>query len=198
MKARTRLITLALCGAIFAAVQANAQSVSLGDLQVLLADAAPAQDTYAHEARDWGIAPLESIKSTPYHGETPTSVPGASTITTGELVALIKDTSAPPPVLVDVWDRRDHQTIPGAIWGKKAGLAGFNGKKAMKRLEKQLNESTGSDKSRPVVFFCASAQCWLSYNASLRALEKGYQNVNWYRGGMHSWSAAELPTTKVK
>ena len=125
-------------------------------------------------------------------------VPGAATITTAELATLLKDTSVPPPVLIDIWDRKNHETIPGAIWERKAGLTGFNGKQAMKRLEHKLAEATKQDKSHPVVFFCASVECWLSYNASLRTVEKGYQNVIWYRGGMYSWNAAELPTTTAR
>ena len=198
MKARVRLIALALCGAVFAAVNADAQPTSLRDLQVFLAGVVLIPQTYEEEARDWGIAPVESIKSSPCHGKTPTMVPGATTITTVELVTLLKDTSVPPPVLVDVWDRKNHGTIPGAIWEKRAGYAGFKGKQGMKRLERKLAESTNHDKSHPVVFFCASVECWLSYNASLRAVENGYQNAIWYRGGMRSWRSAELPTTELK
>ena len=40
---------------------------------------------------------------------------------------------------------------------------------------------------RTVVFFCESAQCRLSGNASLRALALGYH------GGIEVWEAAGLP-----
>jgi PQQ-dependent catabolism-associated CXXCW motif protein len=49
----------------------------------------------------------------------------------------------------------------------------------------------------PLVFFCVNSQCWLSYNASLRAAALGYTNVYWYRGGIESWRAAGLPLARV-
>ena len=45
----------------------------------------------------------------------------------------------------------------------------------------------------PMVFFCQGAHCWESYNASLRAIDLGYTNVYWYRGGLSSWQEAGLP-----
>ena len=54
----------------------------------------------------------------------------------------------------------------------------------------RLDEVTGGDKAKPVVFYCLSQMCWLSYNAAMRAVEAGYTNVLWYRGGIESWKAA--------
>ncbi len=39
-----------------------------------------------------------------------------------------------------------------------------------------------------------SRECWVSYNAALRAINAGYTNVLWYRGGIEAWKAAGLPT----
>ena len=33
----------------------------------------------------------------------------------------------------------------------------------------------------------------MSYNASLRAINLGYTNVLWYRGGIEAWKQAGLP-----
>jgi rhodanese-related sulfurtransferase len=41
-----------------------------------------------------------------------------------------------------------------------------------------------------MVFFCANARCWLSYNAALRAARLGYTGVRWYRGGVEAWGVA--------
>ena len=46
---------------------------------------------------------------------------------------------------------------------------------------------------RPLVFFCAGAHCWESYNAVLRADAAQFRNLYWYRGGLASWQAANLP-----
>jgi len=34
-------------------------------------------------------------------------------------------------------------------------------------------------------------KCRESYNAALRAMQLGYRNVLWYRGGLSSWMAAK-------
>jgi rhodanese-related sulfurtransferase len=44
-----------------------------------------------------------------------------------------------------------------------------------------------------MVFYCVDSECWLSYNAALRAIALGYTNVMWYRGGIASWRTAEGP-----
>jgi rhodanese-related sulfurtransferase len=53
------------------------------------------------------------------------------------------------------------------------------------------------NKQTMLVLFCESPQCWLSYNASLRAASHGYTNVQWYRGGLAAWRAAKMPTVKA-
>ena len=53
------------------------------------------------------------------------------------------------------------------------------------------------DPARPIVFYCLSRDCWLSANAAKRAQKLGYGQVGWYRGGMESWKAANLPVGQV-
>ena len=60
-----------------------------------------------------------------------------------------------------------------------------------------LAQLASGDKAKPMVFFCASSQCWLSYNAALRAVAAGYSRVYWYRGGVDAWTAAGLPTART-
>ncbi|MDQ6638660.1 MAG: rhodanese-like domain-containing protein, partial [Pseudomonadota bacterium] len=63
---------------------------------------------------------------------------------------------------------------------------------------KALERLTGGDKSRAVVFYCRSSSCWHSYNASLHAIEAGYTNVMWYRGGIDAWRAADGRTVPFR
>jgi rhodanese-related sulfurtransferase len=35
------------------------------------------------------------------------------------------------------------------------------------------------------------SKCWLSYNACLHAIEAGYKDVIWYRGGTDAWDEAK-------
>jgi rhodanese-related sulfurtransferase len=55
-----------------------------------------------------------------------------------------------------------------------------------------MSAAAGSDSGRPIVFMCLSSECWISYNASLHAIEGGYKDVIWYRGGAEVWKAAGL------
>lgn len=43
--------------------------------------------------------------------------------------------------------------------------------------------------------YCLSPERWMSYNVSLRAINLGYTNVLWYRGGIESWKKAGLPVS---
>jgi PQQ-dependent catabolism-associated CXXCW motif protein len=53
-----------------------------------------------------------------------------------------------------------------------------------------LQQITQGRKDTPLVFYCQSVQCWMSYNASLRAIRMGYSQVLWYRGGIEAWKQA--------
>ena len=152
--------------------------------------------SFADEDRDWGVVPQERIRSAPYTAPTPTVIPGATVIATRDLRSLVEAVpgSGPNdrPVLVDVASGEGHATLPGAIWIPGAG----RGTSFVDPLQAQfvdlMSKITGGDKSRAVVFFCVNVQCWLSYNAALRAVAAGYTRVSWYRGGIASWRDAGL------
>ncbi|MBA4467227.1 hypothetical protein FHK98_18460, partial [Cylindrospermopsis raciborskii CS-506_A] len=141
---------------------------------------------FADEKRDFKI-PVPADLHLPYHERTPLAVPGGQTITTGGLVALM---TGARPVVVDVrtGDGRGG-TLPGALWLKGAGTLGA----PIDALFGRMMEAIAPDKAQPVVFFCTGPDCWLSWNASLRAVRLGYTAVHWYRGGHAAWVAAKLP-----
>jgi PQQ-dependent catabolism-associated CXXCW motif protein len=150
---------------------------------------------YADEDRDWGVAAGRDIRRAPYSAPTPMEVPGARVIGTDELKALLSST--PAAVLADVAAGEAHVSLPGAVWLPNAGR-GINYLDTVQaELAEQLAKLTGGEKSLPVVFFCVNSQCWLSYNASLRAAALGYANVHWYRGGIDAWRAAGLPLARL-
>lgn len=66
------------------------------------------------------------------------------------------------------------------------------------RFATALENMTGGDKTRPLVFLCLNSECWWSYNAALRALEAGYEDVIWYRGGTDAWRGASLEWIRPK
>jgi len=152
---------------------------------------ARAAEAYAEEDRDWGIAPPPGYRAKDYHAPTPSSVPGARTLGTVELKAMLE--REPRPFLIDVLSGPVHRTLPGSLWLHNGGLGDFDAAEN-KRFEDTLALLSGYDKSRELVFFCSGPRCWLSYNAALRAARAGYTNVYWYRGGIEAWRAAGYPT----
>ena len=159
------------------------------------AQAQAGDNGYANESHDWGIAPTSRLRPPPHHGPTPLQIPGAQVVQTRQLQVMLA--GAEKPLLVDVLSEQGHVTLAGAVWLSGAGL-GTNFMDPVQLLLTQLlGQLTRGDKTRPVVFFCASVRCWLSYNAALRAVAAGYRRVYWYRGGIEAWQAAGLPTART-
>jgi PQQ-dependent catabolism-associated CXXCW motif protein len=146
---------------------------------------------FANEDKDWGIPPTKTPRTGRMHAPTPAELPGAKTITTMELRALQEQ--SPAPILIDVLDGDGHRTIPGAHWLREPGKAAF-GSDEVEGFRQDLAKLTKGRKSAPMVFFCLSSECWLSYNAGLRAIELGYTNVYWFRGGTAAWQRAGFET----
>jgi PQQ-dependent catabolism-associated CXXCW motif protein len=83
-----------------------------------------------------------------------------------------------------------HRTLPGAIYIPGAGDPGTFRDRLQRRLSSVLAQLTSQDANRTLVFLCQGSKCWESYNAALRAMQLGYRNVLWYRGGLSAWIAA--------
>jgi PQQ-dependent catabolism-associated CXXCW motif protein len=157
---------------------------------VLAALAAASGGARADETADFGVAPTAELRLVNYAAPTPREVPGAKTILTPQLRAMLERDESERPLLLDVIGDQGHDSLPGAIWMPGAGrglsfedsLQGYFGK-ALEQLAK-------GDRSRAMVFFCAGNRCWLSYNAALRAARLGYTEVYWYRGGIDAWITA--------
>ena len=161
-----------------------------------LAGAAPGGDP-AGEGIDSHVRNPSNLHPEPYHGLTPLTAPGAERITTVGLVKMMN--GADKPVLIDVggWNA-EHDTLPGAYWFQGAGVVTPKADE-MAKISDLLSRLLGSllgDKERPVVFFCTGRDCWLSHNATMRAVASGYKRVYWYRGGVDAWRAARLPLVR--
>jgi PQQ-dependent catabolism-associated CXXCW motif protein len=128
------------------------------------------------------------------HGPTPRTVPGARTITTRQLVEFYRKER---PVVINVLDWTEGAfALPGTQW-----IHGMGNTRLLPPQTKELRALMAQivpDKTSPVVVYCLSWECWLSYNAALTALSLGYNNVYWYRGGMHAWNQARLPVVRTK
>ena len=193
---RTVVAAIALC---LWSAHARAQStdggasfagsvVSESDIETTLRSASLTREFYGEEARDWNIPATIDFRSGKLHAPTPTYHPRAVIITTRELLGLM--IGPEPPLLIDVLSQASHQTVAGAWWLRGAGFSTTSND----RLATKLEELTLGNRMRPMVFFCSGAECWASYNASLRASMIGYRSVYWYRGGLRAWKDARLPT----
>jgi rhodanese-related sulfurtransferase len=164
--------------------------VSVCCFQQALAQPVARPGVFAEEDRDWGVPPTKVLRTVGYHSPTPTRIPGGRVISTGELQSLLDQN--PRPYLIDVLGGGVHRTIAGAFWMIGSG-AGDMSRDEEERFARAIAAFAGGDRSRPMVFFCVDSECWLSYNAALRAIALGYSNVMWYRGGIASWRIAENP-----
>ena len=77
--------------------------------------------------------------------------------------------------------------LPNAIPGAWLSQPGDFTDEVQQRGAAMLMQATQGRKNIPLVFYCQSPHCWMSYNAALRAINAGFSNVLWYRGGVESW-----------
>ncbi|MBO9661641.1 rhodanese-like domain-containing protein [Dokdonella sp.] len=147
------------------------------------------------ERQDFGVPPTAELHAGAMHGPTPASVPGGQVVTTPGLVALLGDRSLGARVF-DVLG--GPETLPGAIAAVPASQPGSFQDATQQQFGQFLQQTTQGRRDVPLVFYCASSQCWMSYNAALRAIRLGYTNVLWYRGGLEAWQAAGRPTQRAQ
>ncbi len=130
------------------------------------------------------MQPVSTLHSGPMHGPTPASIPGGQVITTKGLLELIEGRQV-RFVLLDVLG--GPEVIPGAISAVAAHQPGHFQDELQRSFGGFLQQVTGGNAEMPIVLYCQSTHCWMSYNASLRAINLGYRNVLWYRGGIEAW-----------
>ncbi len=120
---------------------------------------------------------------------TPTSLPGAKVIT----VAEAKTHIAKGMAVYDVRLAEEFDTahIPGAISvpyketsAKEVGFDPVDDQFALNKLPK--------DKNTPFMMYCDGTICWKSYKSALMAVQGGWKNVYWFRGGFPEWKDSGL------
>lgn len=142
------------------------------------------------ERQDFGVQPTAQLHNGQMHGPTPASIPGGQVVTTKGLVALVQGKQA-PYFLFDVLG--GPETLPNAMPAAWLAQAGSFNDQTQQQFSQMLQQGTQGRKDIPLIFYCLSNQCWMSYNAALRAINAGYTNVLWYRGGIEAWKMAGLP-----
>ena len=139
------------------------------------------------ERQDFGVPPTTELHAGAMHGPTPSTIPGGQVITTKGLVALLGGQQV-HALLFDILG--GQEMIPGALTAVPASQAGTFSDRTQQEFGQFLQQKTQGNKETPLVFYCLSSHCWMSYNASLRAINMGFKNVLWYRGGIEAWKAA--------
>lgn len=139
-----------------------------------------------NERQDFGVAPIDRLHTGAMHGPTPTSIPGAQVIGTPALADLLK-AGAGRVLVFDVLGGQER--LPGALNAVPAHQAGSFDDAVQREFSQYLQQVTQGQKDTPMVFYCQSTMCWMSYNAALRASRMGYRKVLWYRGGVEAWKA---------
>lgn len=118
---------------------------------------------------------------------TPTSLPGAKIISAAEARNLI--TKGMP--VYDVRGQEEYDTghVPGAILvsykegsAKEVGFDAADDQFALNKLPK--------DKNTPFMMYCDGTICWKSYKSAVMAIQAGWKNVYWFRGGFPEWKEA--------
>jgi len=143
------------------------------------------------ERQDYGVQPVSQLHSGAMHGPTPASIPGGQVVTTKGVIDLMQGTQV-RGLIFDVLG--GPETLPGALAAAPASQPGSFNDQTQQEFGNFLQQQTQGNKQTPLVFYCQSTQCWMSYNASLRAINMGYTNVLWYRGGIEAWKMAGQQT----
>lgn len=139
------------------------------------------------ERQDFGVKATAELHSGPMHAPTPNSIPGGQVITTKGLIPLLANQQL-GALVFDILG--GPEMIPGARPAVPASQAGSFSDQNQQQFSQYLQSLTKGNMNVPLVFYCLSSHCWMSYNASLRAINMGYKNVLWYRGGIEAWKAA--------
>jgi rhodanese-related sulfurtransferase len=144
----------------------------------------------SEESKDFGVAATNALRGDPMHAPTPTRIEGGQVISTEALHAMYEKKEA--FIVFDVLG--GQQILPNAQNAIAASRAGSFMDATQREFENYLKQVTQDNKDLPLIFYCQSVECWMSYNACLRAIKLGYKRVCWYRGGIEAWQSAGLPT----
>jgi len=154
------------------------------------------------------VALPDGYRQSDYDAPVPDHVPGAITVGDDAAYALwrsgrvgfvdvMPNLARPKNLPADaVWHGRSRKSVPGAIWLPDVGFGTMNSAAAA-QLRAGLEAASGGDLDAPIVFLCR-ADCWMSWNASKRAVGLGYSRVFWYPDGSTGWTFWDWPTKRLK
>lgn len=179
---------------------AGAGLLAAGAAALALAAApALAESAAAHRARAPALFdPDTGFRIDRHRAPTPDDAPGATTVDG----AAMRAAAAGGAILIDVtaegagvWFEGDgewvghaaHETAEGAVWLPQVGHGRLS-QEIEAYFRGALARLTGGDPTRPLLIFC-HADCWMSWNAAIRAASWGYA-VSWAPLGVEGWVEA--------
>ena len=125
---------------------------------------------------------------------TPTALKGGKVISVDDAAALAKAKSA---TFVDTRSvvnfGKGH--VPGAVTAsykeKSEKVEAFDASQDSFDFDK-----IPADKNAKIVFYSDGPTGWKSYKAAVMAIQKGYKQVHYLRGGFAEWTAKNLPVER--
>ena len=111
----------------------------------------------------------------------PESIPGVITVSAEEVIELILLNSE----LVVIDSRKKTEYSKGHIEGAVNILNTV--------MQPEELEMIAPDKTKAILFYCNGTRCLRSSDAASKALDWGYKNIFWFRGGWNEWTEKRLP-----
>jgi adenylate cyclase len=148
---------------------------------------------HADEDADFGVIASDELRA-PLAGYTPRTAPGAETIGTDALPALLERHG---PLVIDTLGHFWGTSLPNAIGLQNSGVGGRLTDALQRRLERAMPTLTNGDRSRPIVVVGFNSERFDGRNLAIRLAALDYRNVYWYRGGREAWEVARLPTAPL-
>jgi len=163
--------------------------------------AAEQQPAYDH------IDPATGYRTERYQAAVPEKAPAGKRVWISEIDRLVKEDNA---ILIDVspitglgydpktgqWrSAKAHASLPGAVWLPEVGR-GVIDKTVEGFFADNLARLTGGDKARALILFC-HADCWMSWNAIIRASRLGYTRLYWFPEGTDGWRDWDRPLSPI-
>ena len=111
----------------------------------------------------------------------PDTMPGTTIVSAEEVIEMIL--ANPELVLID--SRKKTEYIKGHIEG---AVNIVNTELVLEDLE-----SIAPDRNRALLFYCNGVRCLRSSDSIARAVDWGYTNIFWFRGGWNEWTEKRLP-----
>lgn len=143
---------------------------------------------HADEDAEFGVVADDALHA-PIADLTPRTTPGAETIGTAALAALVERHA---PIVIDTLGHFWGTSLPNAIGLPNSGVGGKLTDSMQSRLGRMMQQLTSSDVSTPIVAVGFNSERFDGRNLALRLVDLGYTNVHWYRGGREAWEVAGL------